>query len=43
MTVVLVPNIAVPPAPGASDAADVCLTAIAELDPGAIRAATSAG
>jgi HAD superfamily hydrolase (TIGR01509 family) len=43
MTVVLVPNVAVPPAPGAREAADVCLAAIAELDPAAIRAATSAG
>ena len=43
MTVVLVPNAAVPPAAGAREAADVCLEAIAGLDPSTIRAATSAG
>ena len=42
MTVVLVPNAAVPPAAGAREAADVCLEAIAELDPSAIRSAASA-
>jgi HAD superfamily hydrolase (TIGR01509 family) len=43
MTVVLVPNAAVPPAPGAREAANVCVAAIDELDPAAIRAATSGG
>ena len=43
MIVVLVPNAAVPPAPGADAAAHVRLGAIVELDPAAIRAATSAG
>ena len=43
MIVVLVPNEAVPPAPGADAAAHVRLGAIVELDPAAIRAATSAG
>ncbi|HEX7473662.1 MAG TPA: HAD family phosphatase [Candidatus Limnocylindrales bacterium] len=43
MIVVLVPNAAVPPAPGAEEAAHIRLHAIAELDPAAIRAATSTG
>ena len=42
-TSALVPNAAVPPAPGARDAAHVCLEPIDELDPSAIRSATSAG
>jgi len=36
MTVVLIPNEAVPPAPGAAEAADVRLDSIVELDPDAI-------
>jgi HAD superfamily hydrolase (TIGR01509 family) len=43
MIVALVPNEAVPPAPGAADAAHVRLRTIAELDPAAIRAATATG
>lgn len=43
MIVVLVPNEAVPPAPGAEAAAHVRLRTIAELDPAAIRAATAPG
>jgi HAD superfamily hydrolase (TIGR01509 family) len=42
MTVALVPNEAVPPAPGAREAADVVLHAISELDPAAIAAALPA-
>jgi HAD superfamily hydrolase (TIGR01509 family) len=38
MTVVLVPNRAVPPAPGAREAASVVLDRITLLDPGAIAA-----
>jgi HAD superfamily hydrolase (TIGR01509 family) len=36
MTVVLIPNEAVPPAPGAADSADVRLDSIVDLDPDAI-------
>ncbi len=36
MTVVLVPNHAVPPAPGAAEAADVVLGSLADLDPTAL-------
>ena len=36
MTVVLVPNHAVPPAPGAAEAADVVLELLADLDPTAL-------
>jgi hypothetical protein len=36
MFVVLVPNRSVPPAPGTSDAADLVLDRLAELDPGRI-------
>jgi HAD superfamily hydrolase (TIGR01509 family) len=36
MTVVLVPNHSVPPAPGAAEAADVVLDRLADLDPDAI-------
>jgi HAD superfamily hydrolase (TIGR01509 family) len=43
MTVVLVPNEAVPPAEGAAAAANVVLRRIDELDPAAIRAATVTG
>jgi HAD superfamily hydrolase (TIGR01509 family) len=35
MTVVLVPNVSVPPAPGATELADVVLPRLADLDPGA--------
>lgn len=36
MTVILVPNASVPPAPGASEIADVVLGRLADLDPGAV-------
>ncbi len=36
MTVVLVPNAAVPPAPGAAEAADLVLARLADLDPGTL-------
>lgn len=36
MTVVLIPNESIPPAPGASDAADVVLASIDELNPEAL-------
>ena len=36
MTVVLVPNTSVPPAPGTADAADVVLERLSELDPGSV-------
>lgn len=36
MTVVLVPNASVPPAPGATEAADIVLDQLADLDPDAI-------
>lgn len=36
MTVVLVPNASVPPAPGAAEAADIVLERLADLDPDAI-------
>jgi beta-phosphoglucomutase-like phosphatase (HAD superfamily) len=39
MTVVLVPNHSVPPAPGARELADLVLDRLADLDPGAIAAA----
>jgi HAD superfamily hydrolase (TIGR01509 family) len=39
MTVVLVPNASVPPAPGAREAADVVLGRLADLDPDALAAA----
>ena len=42
MTVVLVPNRSVPPAPGTAALADVVLGSLAELDPAGIRAARSA-
>jgi HAD superfamily hydrolase (TIGR01509 family) len=42
MVVALVPNAAVPPAPGAEAAAHVVLRRIDELDPAAIRAAVAA-
>ncbi len=35
MTVVLVPNLSVPPAPGAAELADLVLPRLADLDPGA--------
>jgi len=38
MTVVLVPNDSVPPAPGTADVADVVLERLADLDPDAIAA-----
>lgn len=39
MTVVLVPNHSVPPAPGAADAADLVMAGLGELDPAAIAPA----
>lgn len=36
MIVVLIPNASVPPAPGADEFADVVLTRLADLDPGAV-------
>lgn len=42
MTVVLIPNVAVPPAAGAEAAANVVLRSIGDLDPAAIRAAVDA-
>ena len=36
MTVVLVPNASVPPAPGAAELADLVLPRLADLDPGAV-------
>ena len=38
MTVVLVPNASVPPAPGATELADAVLATLADLDPAAVRA-----
>ena len=38
MTVVLVPNASVPPAPGAAELADAVLATLADLDPGAFAA-----
>jgi HAD superfamily hydrolase (TIGR01509 family) len=43
MTVVLVPNRSIPPAPGAADAANVTLASIEELDPEAIDVAVHSG
>jgi HAD superfamily hydrolase (TIGR01509 family) len=40
MTVVLVPNASVPPAPGAADRADLVLDRLSDLDPAMVRAAT---
>jgi hypothetical protein len=37
MTVVLIPNESVPPAPGAADFADLVLDRIADLDPDAVE------
>ena len=37
MTVVLVPNASVPPAPGTAELADVVLDRLADLDPAAVR------
>jgi HAD superfamily hydrolase (TIGR01509 family) len=37
MTVVLVPNAAVPPAPGTADLADIVLDRLADLDPATVR------
>ena len=39
MTVVLVPNTSVPPAPGTAEAADLVLSRLDELDPAAVPAA----
>lgn len=39
MTVVLVPNHSVPPAPGTADAAGLVIAGLAELDPAAIAPA----
>ncbi len=39
MTVVLVPNASVPPAPGTADLADLVLDRLADLDPGTVRPA----
>jgi HAD superfamily hydrolase (TIGR01549 family) len=41
MTVVLVPNASVPPAPGTTDLADVVLDRLADLDPAAVRPTAS--
>ena len=41
MTVVLVPNRSVPPAPGTAEVADVVLERLADLDPGAIERRTA--
>ena len=41
MTVVLVPNISVPPAPGTRELADVVLDRLADLEPTDVRAATA--
>ncbi len=38
MTVALVPNASIPPAPGAEELADAVLASLADLDPGAFRA-----
>jgi hypothetical protein len=43
MTVVLIPNAAVPPAPGAEEAADLVLERLADLDPAAVRPARRGG
>jgi beta-phosphoglucomutase-like phosphatase (HAD superfamily) len=42
MTVVLVPNASVPPAPGAAEAADVVLDRLSDLDPARVRRAAHA-
>ncbi|MBM4407229.1 MAG: HAD family phosphatase [Chloroflexi bacterium] len=42
MTVVLVPNASIPPAPGASEAADVVLESIDQLDPEALASRAGA-
>ncbi len=42
MTVVLVPNLTVPPAPGAAEAADVVLERLSELRPGTVLRAGDA-
>ena len=42
MTVVLVPNLAVPPAPGAAEAAGVVLERLSELRPGTVLRAGDA-
>ena len=39
MTVVLVPNASVPPAPGTADLADIVLDRLADLDPATVRPA----
>jgi HAD superfamily hydrolase (TIGR01509 family) len=39
MTVVLVPNVSVPPAPGTADLADLVLDRLTELDPAMVRRA----
>ena len=41
MTVVLVPNASVPPAPGTADLADMVLDRLADLDPAAVRSAST--
>jgi HAD superfamily hydrolase (TIGR01509 family) len=40
MTVVLVPNASVPPAPGTADMADLVLDRLSDLDPATVRPAT---
>ena len=40
MTVVLVPNASVPPAPGTAELADLVLDRLADLDPASVRPAT---
>ena len=42
MTVVLVPNASVPPAPGAREAADLVLSSLDSLDPEAVAPAAAA-
>jgi hypothetical protein len=37
MTVVLVPNASVPPAPGTAELADVVIERLADLDPAAVQ------
>jgi beta-phosphoglucomutase-like phosphatase (HAD superfamily) len=39
MTVVLIPNLSVPPAPGSWKAADHVIASLSELDPGALPTA----
>ena len=43
MTVVLVPNRGVPPAPGAAELADLVLVRLADLDPSLVQPAVRTG